>query len=189
MSVVNFVRRLVDAGFSFEDAMKAGAIFEEVASGRPEQPLTTLVKRLFEINAPNGVVCIAVAAMEQVLAETASARRTRVKAYGPASNPKTYWCPEKDRVLEVAAAFVPGPVADRLRPDLWLPLVDAVFRRDEYRCTYCGADGETYVLHCDHIAPISRGGSNDIENLTTACEWCNCSKRDRLPAEWLEAMR
>jgi hypothetical protein len=42
-------------------------------------------------------------------------------------------------------------------------------------CTYCG---RTYNLVIDHIYPLIRGGSNDIENLTIACDECNCRKSD-----------
>lgn len=48
-------------------------------------------------------------------------------------------------------------------------------------CTYCpGAATEI-----DHIWPISRGGSNDPENLTPACGTCNRSKGSKTLAEWL----
>ena len=35
------------------------------------------------------------------------------------------------------------------------------------------------------IIPLSRGGSNDPENLTAACFECNNSKRDKLLEEWV----
>jgi hypothetical protein len=36
------------------------------------------------------------------------------------------------------------------------------------------------VLECDHIHPISKGGTDDDENLATACWDCNSGKRAKL---------
>lgn len=51
-----------------------------------------------------------------------------------------------------------------------------VMKRDKFRCTYCGASGNDVELEIDHIHPISKGGSNHMSNLTTACRCCNQSK-------------
>lgn len=58
-----------------------------------------------------------------------------------------------------------------------------IFERDGYRCTYCG-DTEG-PFHCDHIIPVSRGGSGDPSNLTTACASCNTKKGALTRDEWL----
>ena len=55
-----------------------------------------------------------------------------------------------------------------------------VFKRDEFRCQYCGATPPKVILEIDHIDPIANGGSNDIENLITACFDCNRGKSKRL---------
>jgi 5-methylcytosine-specific restriction endonuclease McrA len=52
--------------------------------------------------------------------------------------------------------------------------------RDAYRCRYCGGY-ENLVL--DHVIPLSRDGSDDDENLVTACWSCNSRKSDRTPEE------
>jgi 5-methylcytosine-specific restriction endonuclease McrA len=36
----------------------------------------------------------------------------------------------------------------------------------------------------EHIIPLSRGGTNDPENVVLACRRCNFSKQDRLLSEW-----
>lgn len=64
----------------------------------------------------------------------------------------------------------------------WMDRRFTVFERDEYRCQYCGISVDS--PHCDHVFPRSRGGSDEIENLITACPRCNISKKDRTPEEW-----
>lgn len=55
-----------------------------------------------------------------------------------------------------------------------------VFKRDAFKCTYCGAEAPKAVLHVDHIHPVAKGGTNDLLNLVTACSECNGGKSDRL---------
>lgn len=64
----------------------------------------------------------------------------------------------------------------------WRALRLAVFERDGYTCQYCGARDQP--LECDHIVPVSRGGGDEMDNLTTACRPCNRSKYDRTAEEW-----
>lgn len=68
----------------------------------------------------------------------------------------------------------------------WLRLRWLVFQRDGECCTYCGATDTRF--HVDHIVPVSRGGTNHIDNLCVACYECNSSKADLLLEEW-EARR
>jgi len=51
-----------------------------------------------------------------------------------------------------------------------------VFKRDGFKCQYCGAQAPEAVLEADHINPVSKGGGNDIMNLVTACRSCNAGK-------------
>ncbi len=53
-----------------------------------------------------------------------------------------------------------------------------IWRRDGFCCTYCGASALTddIVLEVDHIVPVAEGGTDTLENLTTACRPCNWSK-------------
>lgn len=71
----------------------------------------------------------------------------------------------------------------RRRISKWERLRSFIFRRDNYTCQYCGSLEQP--LHCDHMIPVSRGGSNLESNLTTACKPCNLSKHDKTPEEWL----
>lgn len=51
-----------------------------------------------------------------------------------------------------------------------------IFKRDRFTCQYCGASAPDVRLHVDHVKPVAEGGTNDPENLTTACEDCNSGK-------------
>lgn len=98
-------------------------------------------------------------------------------------------------IAEIAEAMAIDPVRssaaarqkryrDRMDipPREWADIREAVFERDGYICTYCGAVGD---LAGDHIIPLIQGGASSLENLTTACRSCNCGKAGRTPKEWL----
>jgi hypothetical protein len=53
-----------------------------------------------------------------------------------------------------------------------------VFKRDGFKCQYCGRAAPEIVLNCDHIDPHSKGGSDEIVNLITSCRDCNSGKSD-----------
>lgn len=67
---------------------------------------------------------------------------------------------------------------------LWKEVTSFVFKRDGFKCSYCGKIG--YKLECDHIVPISKGGNNDLSNLTTSCQKCNRQKKDKSVDEFLK---
>lgn len=54
-----------------------------------------------------------------------------------------------------------------------------VFKRDSFTCQYCGEKSPDVVLQVDHIDPVSKGGTNNILNLITACFDCNSGKSNR----------
>ena len=54
-----------------------------------------------------------------------------------------------------------------------------VFKRDSFKCQYCGRSAPEVVLHVDHIKAVARGGGNEITNLITACSDCNLGKGAR----------
>lgn len=57
------------------------------------------------------------------------------------------------------------------RPDLMLALIE----RDGYQCKNCEGQED---LSIDHIIPLSKGGSDDLDNLQILCKSCNSSKGD-----------
>lgn len=71
-----------------------------------------------------------------------------------------------------------------------------VFKRDGFKCAYCGKTPPAVTLEVDHIDPKSNGGGDNMENLITACFDCNRGKSDitldKIPstlAENFEIMR
>lgn len=55
----------------------------------------------------------------------------------------------------------------------------AILSRDKFTCQYCGRSAPHVELQVDHILPVVKGGTNDRENLITACFDCNMGKHDR----------
>jgi 5-methylcytosine-specific restriction endonuclease McrA len=71
-----------------------------------------------------------------------------------------------------------------------------VYLRDNFSCCYCGLffvrplhwnriealhNGEMF-LEIDHIKPLSKGGSDNIENKQSLCQKCNNKKSDNYGA-------
>lgn len=67
-----------------------------------------------------------------------------------------------------------------------------VFKRDAFTCQYCGRTPPTVVLEVDHVIAVVGGGTNDLENLMSACRDCNAGKGarplDAIPAGGLERL-
>lgn len=53
------------------------------------------------------------------------------------------------------------------------------------RCAYCGAEGP---MTRDHKLPLSRGGTNWINNIVPACMTCNNRKHARTEAEFFASL-
>lgn len=65
--------------------------------------------------------------------------------------------------------------APRLEQDVWQPIKAAVHAESGGRCFYCSTYAGPCPV-CDHLTPIARGGTNDRDNLVTACNSCNARK-------------
>jgi len=48
-----------------------------------------------------------------------------------------------------------------------------------YTCLMCGKSEPEIKLTVDHVLPLSKGGSNSIENIQPLCHSCNSSKKAR----------
>lgn len=53
--------------------------------------------------------------------------------------------------------------------------------RDGFACRYCGKSPKVHgiALEVDHVKAVADGGTNDEENLVTACDDCNRGKHDQ----------
>lgn len=51
-----------------------------------------------------------------------------------------------------------------------------ILKRDNFTCRYCGRKTPEVILEIDHIVPVSKGGTNDLNNLITSCRDCNRGK-------------
>lgn len=79
-------------------------------------------------------------------------------------------------------ALIRGQKLDRgAKPSL----VEAVWAKGDGRCHYCDIsltrDGNRKTaFEIDHVIPRSKGGTNDLGNLVSACPACNNAKSDNL---------
>ena len=58
----------------------------------------------------------------------------------------------------------------------WSKIRERILIRDGYLCQYCG----NYATTVDHVRPISKGGTDEPDNLLAACTRCNYSKGNRM---------
>jgi 5-methylcytosine-specific restriction endonuclease McrA len=70
---------------------------------------------------------------------------------------------------------------------VWQLMREVVFARDGWMCQYCGT--RTSPLTCDHVVPVSHGGSSTLDNLVTACLACNLAKATSTSEEWRAQLR
>lgn len=63
----------------------------------------------------------------------------------------------------------------------------AVYRRDGFKCRYCGADD--VPLTVDHVVPWEAGGPSTEENLVASCRKCNKTKGKLTLPEWMRHPR
>jgi len=59
----------------------------------------------------------------------------------------------------------------------------ALFRRDQSLCLYCGEQFPNMLLSRDHVRPLSQGGEDTWQNVVTACKRCNNFKAGRTPEQ------
>ena len=62
----------------------------------------------------------------------------------------------------------------------------AVYRKTEGHCYLCGEFVGFDSFEVEHHMPISKGGTNGLDNLYCSCTTCNAIKRDIYPKEFME---
>lgn len=92
------------------------------------------------------------------------------------------WCLKTMRWLDDYKQLYPSPKLSkrinffRTRIQFSGKIRHIVLQKFSYRCVECGATKDETSLHIDHIKPISKGGTNDLDNLQVLCKKCNLSK-------------
>ena len=61
-----------------------------------------------------------------------------------------------------------------------------IYNRTEGHCGICGRFIPLEEYTIDHIIPLSKGGTNDLDNLQACCSFCNKAKDDSLGDEFFD---
>lgn len=61
-----------------------------------------------------------------------------------------------------------------------------VYAKTKGRCALCGRFMNYDEFTVDHILPISKGGTNNMDNLQATCLVCNRIKQDILPQDFMD---
>ena len=65
-----------------------------------------------------------------------------------------------------------------------------LWKQRKRKCAYCGVrlyrNKGPYRLTCDHIVPLSRGGTHERKNLAAACGPCNQAKGNLTAEEFTQ---
>ena len=64
-----------------------------------------------------------------------------------------------------------------------------VFKRDSFKCQYCGRQAPDVILEVDHIHPVAEGGKTTMLNLITSCRDCNRGKSKRMLSDNAEVTK
>lgn len=59
-----------------------------------------------------------------------------------------------------------------------------IYDRQNGLCAYCGQHRNIKYMTVDHIIPLSKGGTDEIDNLQCTCKLCNRLKDNMLPSEF-----
>jgi 5-methylcytosine-specific restriction protein A len=91
----------------------------------------------------------------------------------------TAGCPSKTfrdgrcREHQVRKPWQNTSARNQSRPGNWPSIRARVLARDRFACQSCGKRSE---LEVDHIVPVARGGSWELDNLWTLCKPCHGAK-------------
>ena len=64
-----------------------------------------------------------------------------------------------------------------------------IYNRSEGHCGICGRFIPLEEYTIDHIIPLSKGGTNDLDNLQACCSFCNKAKDDSMGEEFFERIQ
>lgn len=64
-----------------------------------------------------------------------------------------------------------------------------LYKIQDGKCAYCGQHRNHKYMTLDHIIPLSKGGTDNLDNLQCTCKKCNSFKGDMLPHEFTKFVR
>lgn len=165
MSISSTSQILHERGLTVDQIILAVRLMESRPDG--EDFITSMIEGLEKSNRPEQLADF-VERLCPILTREKGSRSDYARASAPCG-PKERWGYE-------------GPIAPRLPDKEWWPLRNSVVSEADSTCHYCGDQHDN--MCADHVVPLSRGGSNDRDNLVCCCIPCNSSKADRLLSEW-----
>ncbi len=63
-----------------------------------------------------------------------------------------------------------------------------IYNKYKGRCAICGKFVSYDDFTIDHMVPLSKGGTNEMDNLQLACNVCNRIKQDILPEDFMKKL-
>lgn len=75
-----------------------------------------------------------------------------------------------------------SPRRQSVQSDFWL--VYRLMEQQNRRCFWCCRLLVGEKFHIDHVHPLARGGSNELENLRVSCTPCNLAKNASFPTDY-----
>lgn len=73
----------------------------------------------------------------------------------------------------------PSPSSQHLQGAAWDRLRRRILKRDNRECQLGGPNCLETASQVDHVVPISQGGTDDEDNLASACRQCHMEKSSR----------
>lgn len=153
---------------------------------KPATHLVTLDARVFlDLAIRHMMTSEEIGAAVQIFAWKARGHEGDLEDYRRVARyPKRRWTRDHEKIIEGVRVLVNASEhrVRRGRPTVSAARRAAILKRDGEVCAYCKlTDGP---FHIDHIIPVSRGGSNQDDNLCVACAHCNLAKSAKLGREW-----
>jgi len=85
---------------------------------------------------------------------------------------------KKENIIKQEGEKTDTKIAKTTREEISIRKRFLVLKKDQFTCIMCGRSGIGVKLEVDHKIPVSKGGTNSIDNLQTLCYECNRGKRN-----------